>query len=120
MNELLAQGPEFAGENISFVSESSPVDQVANALLLFWDACAANNEVAAQEARRAITAAGGTSLAAINRAHELRRGTNPVETDTGIVEKPVPSLADLHFEAMERGDEDAMHEIESQMFKDEK
>lgn len=116
MSELLAQGPEFAGENESLVPEFSPVDEVANALLLFWDARATNNEVAAQEAQRAITAAGGTSLAAINRAHEIRRGTQLVEADTVMVETPVQSLADLHFAAMQYGDEDAMSEIESQMF----
>ena len=116
MSELLAQGPEFAGENESLVPEFSPVDEVANALLLFWDAHAKNNEITAQEAQRAITAAGGTSLAAINRAHEIRRGTQLVEADTVMVETPVQSLADRHFDAMGRGDEDAMNEIESQMF----
>lgn len=116
MSELLAQGPEFAGENKSLVPEFSPVDEVAGALLLFWDARATNNEVAAQEARRVITAAGGTSLAAINRAHEIRRGTQLVEDDTAIVEAPVQSLAERHFAAMQHGDEDAMNEIESQMF----
>ncbi len=116
MSELLAQGPEFAGENKSLVPEFSPVDEVANALLLFWDAHATNNEVAAQEAQRAITAAGGTSLAAINRAHEIRRGNQTVETDTVIAGTTAQSLVDRHFDAMERGDEDAMHEIESQMF----
>ncbi len=75
MNELLAQGPEFAGENIPLVPEVDPVEKAAAALLAFWRAHAANDPVALQAARKDLVAAPGTNPVAIRRrAHELRCG----------------------------------------------
>lgn len=120
MSELLAQGPEFARDNISIVPDEDTVDKAADALLSFWRARVANDEAATREAQKAIASFGGASLAAIQRAYQIRRGAQSVEADTVIVDTPVQSLADLHFKAMEHGDEDAMRELESQMLKDTK
>lgn len=71
MIELQAQGPEFAGDNVSFVAEEDTVQTAAEAQAAFWKAREGGDVVAMQTAREQITAAGGMTLAAIQRAQEL-------------------------------------------------
>ena len=70
MSELLAQGPEFAGDNVSFKLELSDTELVANALKVFWGARKKGDVSSMHEARKQISAAGGTTLEALQLAQE--------------------------------------------------
>ena len=68
MNELLAQGPEFAGDNVTFSKKIEKVDLTADAVCQFWGARAVGDLAAMQTARQM----GGTNPSVMRRANELR------------------------------------------------
>ncbi len=72
MNELLAQGPEFAGDNVTFSKKIEKVDLTADAVCQFWGARAVGDLAAMQTARQIITEMGGTNPSVMRRANELR------------------------------------------------
>lgn len=69
--QLQAQGPEFAGDNVSFTPELSTVRVAAEAQKAFWVARQGGDVAAMQTAREQMTAAGGVPLAAIQLAQKL-------------------------------------------------
>lgn len=71
IRQLQAQGPEFAGPNISLQPEV-PADQiVAEAQVAFWDARKAKSETDMQIARTRLTKAGGMTVKAMQLARAI-------------------------------------------------